>query len=137
MNPDAAHYGLDELAELGGVSRRTVRYYIQEGLLPAPFGVGRGRHYGPEHLDALLQVKAKQETGYTLQAIRQGQGGRPPAAAPEPAARTVWRRITLASGLELHVRGDLRLPQASALDDLAAWCRAHFVTIGDRRHAHD
>lgn len=33
------------MAELGGVSRRTVRYYVQEGLLSAPLGVGRGRHY--------------------------------------------------------------------------------------------
>ena len=46
-------YGIAELAALGGVTRRTVRYYVQQGLLPAPLGVGRGRHYGPEHLARL------------------------------------------------------------------------------------
>src|SRR5262245_50101195 len=137
MSPDAPRYGLDELAELGGVSRRTVRYYIQERLLPAPFGVGRGRHYGPEHVDALLQVKAMQEAGHSLDGIRQRQSGAPPEPPPEPAARTVWRRLPLASGLELHVRGDVRLPQASVLDELAEWCRVHFVTMGERRHADD
>jgi len=35
-------YSVGELADLGGVSRRTVRYYVQEGLLPTPLGVGRG-----------------------------------------------------------------------------------------------
>jgi DNA-binding transcriptional MerR regulator len=137
MSPDPARYGLDELAELGGVSRRTVRYYIQEGLLPAPFGVGRGPHYGPEHLDALREVKALQEAGHTLDSVRQSRSGALAAPRPEPAARTVWRRLTLASGLELHVRGDVRLPPGSALEELAEWCRVHFVVMGDRRHADD
>jgi DNA-binding transcriptional MerR regulator len=43
MSGDTARYGIDELAELGGVSRRTVRYYVQEQLLPPPLGVGAGR----------------------------------------------------------------------------------------------
>ena len=66
MSGDTARYGIDELAELGGVSRRTVRYYVQERLLPPPLGVGRGRHYGRAHLDALLRVKSMQEAGLTL-----------------------------------------------------------------------
>ena len=64
-------YAVGELADLGGVSRRTVRYYVQEGLIPAPLGVGRGDHYGREHLDRLLQVKALQEAGRSLDEIRQ------------------------------------------------------------------
>ena len=58
-----SRHAIGELADLGGVSRRTVRYYVQEGLLPAPLGVGRGRHYGAEHLEQLLKVKALQEQG--------------------------------------------------------------------------
>jgi hypothetical protein len=60
---DPVRYGIGDLADLASVSRRTVRYYVQEGLLPAPFGVGRGNHYGREHLDQLLRVKALQEPG--------------------------------------------------------------------------
>ena len=60
-------YAVGDLAELGVVSRRTVRYYVQEGLIPPPFGVGRGNHYGREHLDRLLRVKAMQEAGQTLE----------------------------------------------------------------------
>ena len=62
--------GIAELAGLGSVTRRTVRYYVQEGLLPAPRGVGRGDHYGPEHLERLLRVKGLQERGLTLEVIR-------------------------------------------------------------------
>ena len=73
MDGEPGLYNIDELADLGGVSRRTVRYYVQEGLLPAPLGVGRGRHYGRPHLDRLLEVKAWQEAGLSLVEIRAGR----------------------------------------------------------------
>ena len=125
-------YAVGELADLGGVSRRTVRYYVHEGLIPAPLGVGRGDHYGREHLDRLLQVKALQEAGRSLDEIRQLLDGgtaaavRSAAAMALPLPREVWRRVTVAPGVELHVSGDVRLPSPARLQELAAWCRLHF-----------
>jgi DNA-binding transcriptional MerR regulator len=130
---DPAH-GIEELAQLGGVSRRTVRYYIQEGLLPAPLGVGRGRHYDKRHLEALLRVKSLQESGHTLEEIRRTLSGRRPQVAAPIAflpKRSLWRRFALAPGVELHVAGDVPLPSAAALEDLADWCRAHLGRGGD------
>ena len=127
-------YAIGDLAELGGVSRRTVRYYVQEGLIPAPLGVGRGNHYGREHLDQLLEVKSLQESGRRLDEIRRGLHGRPrQLQAPEPAAapvpdRALYRRLLLAPGVELHVAGHVRLPSPRKLNELAAWCRTHFTT---------
>ena len=57
----APHWGA-LMRELGGVSRRTVRYYIQRGLLAAPTGVGRGRHYTQGHLDTLIRIRELQES---------------------------------------------------------------------------
>jgi DNA-binding transcriptional MerR regulator len=83
-------YGVAELAELGGVSRRTVRYYIQEDLLPAPLGVGRGRHYGREHLDRLVRVKALQELGLSLAEVRVAlQAPSPSSEAPPSSPRSL------------------------------------------------
>jgi len=84
---DEPRYAIGDLAELGGVSRRTVRYYVQEGLLPAPLGVGRGNHYGPAHLERLLNVKALQENGRTLDEIRQALRQRPRRTDDPTAAR--------------------------------------------------
>jgi DNA-binding transcriptional MerR regulator len=138
--PEEPRYAIGELADLGGVSRRTVRYYVQEGLLPAPFGVGRGNHYGPEHLAQLLQVKELQEAGHTLDEIRSAIDGQENvrldalSAAASPTApslaREVWRRITLAPGIELHVAGDVRLPSPGKMADLADWCRENFGAAG-------
>ncbi len=124
-------YAVGELADLGGVSRRTVRYYVQEGLIPAPLGVGRGDHYGREHLDRLLQVKALQDAGRTLDEIRQllDAGAvsttRAAAAVARPLPREVWRRVTVAPGVELHVSDNVRLPSPARLQELADWCRLH------------
>jgi DNA-binding transcriptional MerR regulator len=135
---DAVRYAIGDLADLASVSRRTVRYYVQEGLLPAPLGVGRGNHYGQEHLDQLLRVKSMQEAGRTLAEIKQAFAG--PARqkqtnahwayrSPAPIERTVWRRITLAPGVELNVAGNIRLPASGKLQELAEWCREHFLSF--------
>lgn len=68
-------YSIGELAERGGVTRRTVRYYIQKGVIPPPLGRGRGEHYGDEHLTALLRVKSLQEQGAALDEIRRHLAG--------------------------------------------------------------
>lgn len=134
-----ARYAIGDLARLGGVTRRTVRYYVQEGLIPAPLGVGRGNHYGPEHLEQLLRVKSMQEAGRTLDEIRRERAGHQApaksarAAEQLSAARSLWRRIPLAPGVELHVASTTRLPSAGRLEELAAWCRLHMppTTGGD------
>ncbi len=130
---DSVRYGIADLADLGGVSRRTVRYYVQEGLLPTPLGVGRGQHYGPEHLQQLLRVKSLQEAGRSLDEIRAILHGKPARAAVAAEAggestleRSVWRRIAIAPGVEIHVSSALRLPPPSKLEELASWCRIHF-----------
>lgn len=139
--PDAPRYAIGDLAELGGVSRRTVRYYVQENLLPAPLGLGRGNHYGKAHLDRLLQVKALQEAGRTLDEIRRALNSAPARRAElkdaprsEPLPRALWRRVVLADGVELHVAGNVRLPAPGKLNELATWCRAHFAAPDDASH---
>jgi DNA-binding transcriptional MerR regulator len=133
---DAVLYAIGDLADLAGVSRRTVRYYVQEGLLPAPLGLGRGSHYGPAHLEQLLKVKAMQEAGRTLDEIKRtlsGRGEHPAreqaAAADQSPERSVWRRLAVAPGVELHVSGGVRLPSPGKLNELAAWCRALFHPV--------
>lgn len=131
MKTGTNRYGIDELAGLGGVSRRTVRYYVQEALIPAPLGVGRGRHYGPEHLEGLLKVKSLQEQGRSLDEIRRILDGATERPARDsftpPVARSLWRRFTLAPGVEVHVNSEVRLPPPGRLRELADWCRANFA----------
>ncbi len=123
-----AQYSVAELARLGGVSRRSVRYYVQEGLLPAPLGLGRGRHYGRAHLEGLLKIKSMQERGMSLAEIRRelSQGSGTGDEPPSEVLRSAWTRFELAPGLELQVSSELQLPSPSKLVELADWCRRYF-----------
>jgi hypothetical protein len=72
MAPDPhGKYTASELAQLAGVSERTVRYYIREALIDAPTGRGRGSHFGDRHLNQLRRVRYLQATGLDLDSIRQ------------------------------------------------------------------
>lgn len=63
-------YTIDDLIDASGESARTIRFWIQEGLLPAAEGGGRAAFYTQEHMDRLL----------FLMRLRQQAGGRLPIA---------------------------------------------------------
>lgn len=125
-------YGVEQLATLGGVTRRTVRFYVQEGLLPPPLGLGRGDHYTQNHLERLILVRELQERGLTIAQIRSELERPAGRAAPDASwlkvPRESWSRIHLMPGVELNVSGDIRLPPPSKLIELAEWCRRNFPT---------
>lgn len=106
MDEVTAFLGPDELAERAGVSRRTVRYYVQRGLLPAPQGLGRGKHYTEAHLQTLIRIRELQEGGVPLEEIAARLSGVEPVLELLPTAQqSTWTRVALADDVELHVRG--------------------------------
>lgn len=119
LAPEPA-YDIGELEVLSGVTRRTIRYYIQRGLVPPPSATGRGKHYDQGHLDRLVAVRTRQEAGESLEAIAGGAAAvpAPPVAAPPPEA---WLRLTLAPGLELHANAAQL--DTVALRQVAQWVR--------------
>jgi DNA-binding transcriptional MerR regulator len=79
--------GIAELARRAGVTPRTIRYYVAEGLLPAPGGRGQRRAYGAEHLDRLATIQALKAAYLPLHEIRRRLDAgsdltRQPAAPP-------------------------------------------------------
>ena len=63
---------IGELAERAGTTTKTLRFYEQAGLLPAPDRTPSGyRDYDPRVLDLLAFVKAAQAAGLSLAEIRQ------------------------------------------------------------------
>ncbi len=65
-----SEWKLAELAAEAGVSPRTVRYYVQRGLLPAPPFKGPDTVYGPEHLLRLKAIRVLQARFLPLDAIQ-------------------------------------------------------------------
>jgi DNA-binding transcriptional MerR regulator len=99
-------FTLDELCTLAGCPRRTVRYYIQKGLLARPEGEKRGSHYLPSHLDSLLRIKRLTEAGISLERIHEVLAGEPaavPLRLPAFGSVEVKSHIRIAPGIEIQV----------------------------------
>ena len=73
--PDDPRYSLTELADLAGVTPRTVRYYITSGLLPSAGRSGPGAKYAEEDLDRLRLIRRLQREHLPLAEIRQRLSG--------------------------------------------------------------
>ncbi len=102
----AQTFSLEELATLAALPKRTVRYYIQLGLLDRPVGETRGAHYLPSHLDALLRIRQLTDAGISLERVREVLRGETPAVPPrarQPGAVEVRSHIFIAPGVELQV----------------------------------
>jgi DNA-binding transcriptional MerR regulator len=63
-------FSIGELADRAGVTPRTIRYYVEIGLLPPPTGTGNRATYGAEHLDRLMTIKKLQMGRLSLDEIR-------------------------------------------------------------------
>jgi len=140
-------YTIGSLADTAGVSRRTVRFYVQRDLLPPPEGLGRSAHYSDEHLARLLEIKALQEEGIPLDEIHGRLRRKRAPSAPVPTERDTWGagvaegpsqmrayqahampfvpgqpwfRQPLIAGYELHVAGGRQPLSARQLASLAS-----------------
>jgi len=68
--PTDAPFTISDLARLTGLSVRTIRYYLAQGLIPASGESGPGAHYGQGHLDRLRLVRRLQQQHLPLAEIR-------------------------------------------------------------------
>src|SRR3954471_7255806 len=109
-------------------SARSVRFYVSHGLLDRPEGAGTAATYGYRHFLQLLAIKIRQREGATLDTsnkkmkeltgdalerrVATALGAALGATAEtrrtnaDSTGPSAWRRVTVADGVELHVRED-------------------------------
>ena len=94
MNTESeTRHSIEDLARLTEFPVRTIRYYIEEGLVGRPVGEKRTAYYTARHLEQLLTIRKWQSAGLSLERIREllsEPDARDPPAAP--AARPGNRR---------------------------------------------
>jgi DNA-binding transcriptional MerR regulator len=132
-------FNLDELSHLSEQPRRTIRYYIQIGLLDKPTGLGRGAHYTGDHLSQLLQIRKWQQAGLSLERIQEllrapaAADLVPPAPPRKPGTLEVWSHLVIAEGVELTIdpgRAGLTPEQVKALAG-AVMDQFQRITLGE------
>ena len=70
MSTDPDAFDLPDLAAESGVSPRTIRYYVQQGLIPSPGTRGPNTRYDRGHLDRLQLIRRLQRQHLPLAEIR-------------------------------------------------------------------
>ena len=80
----AKKYTIEELSNLTGFSRRTIRFYVQKNIIEPPSGRGKGGFYYDSHLSNLLKIED-----------------------PEKYVRDLRVRYEIVPGLEINISRDL------------------------------
>jgi DNA-binding transcriptional MerR regulator len=117
-------------------SARAVRFYVANGLLDRPEGTGTSATYNYRHLLQLLAIKIRQREGATLETIKKEMkeftgdalerrvatslaptlsSGADIVQKHDDDTRHAWRRVAVATGIELHVREDSPAARESAI----------------------
>lgn len=104
--PSSQSYPLADLCVLAGLPLRTVRYYVQVGLVDRPEGETRAARYGAKHLEQLLLIKKWTTAGVSLDRIRQllhGEQAPVPPRQKRIGSVEVCSHLMVADGIEVVI----------------------------------
>lgn len=99
-------YPLADLCVLADMPVRTVRYYVQTGLVDRPEGETRAARYGAKHLEQLLLIKKWTAAGVSLDRIKELLRGEQAPIPPRPRAIgsiEICSHLTVTDGIEIVI----------------------------------
>src|SRR5690606_8141746 len=102
----APSYPLAELCTLADLPVRTVRYYVQIGLVDRPEGETRAARYGRRQLEQLLSIRKWTAAGVSLERIREllrGEDAPVPPRVRQPGSVEVCSHLLVADGVEVVI----------------------------------
>lgn len=106
-----ADFDIKELCARGGVTPRTVHFYVQQGLLPPPGAVGPGARYGEGHVARLRLIRLLQKQHLPLAEIAKRTKGLTDAQVDALLAETKARRAEPRGSALDYIRGVLGEPK--------------------------
>lgn len=124
MANDDNALSIGEVADKAGVSRRTVRYYVQRHLIDPPDGLGRGSAYSAKHLEQIARIVRLQREGLALEQIQDAltSGVEPAPQVSRYGAPALVMRVPIAPGIRLELDAHESVPTPAVLDELASAC---------------
>lgn len=109
-------YTIEELGEITGFTRRTIRYYVQEGLIEPPAGRGRGGFYYDSHVQQLLRIRSFQEKGIGINAmLSMMEEEKNETLLP---SRQVMVRYEIVPGIEINVSREIETKEPKKILEL-------------------
>jgi DNA-binding transcriptional MerR regulator len=106
MSDASQQFTLSELCVLVDLPVRTLRFYVQSGLVDRPDGETRAARYGTNQLEQALLIKKWTSAGLSLERVRELlHGAQPavPAKARQAGSIEVCSHLCIADGLEVVI----------------------------------
>lgn len=106
VTQESQQLSLSELCVLADLPVRTVRYYVQTGLVDRPDGGTKAAKYGARHLEQLLLTKKWSAAGVSLERIKEllkGEQAPVPPKARRAGSVEVCSHLHVADGVEIVV----------------------------------
>lgn len=114
-------YNIETMGKLLGFSRRTIRYYVQRGLVHPPEGFGRGAYYTDEHLERLKTIKKWSEQGVPIFQMKEMLKGKTEEVKLDTYTGirvTRWERLKIKEGIELsYIPGSFTHTELKSIAD--------------------
>lgn len=123
---DESELTLETLANISGLPIRTLRFYIQKGLLPGPDSRGKNASYSESHIERLALIKDLKDKFLPLQEIKALLDG----MSDEDIHGMLAKQVKQSSKMELHSMSaptgrELDKDSLSALDYIKALDKTH------------
>lgn len=123
---DESELTLETLANISGLPIRTLRFYIQKGLLPGPDSRGKNASYSESHIERLALIKDLKDKFLPLQEIKALLDG----MSDEDIHDMLAKQVKQSSKMELYSMSaptgrELDKDSLSALDYIKALDQTH------------
>ena len=106
MSSSQSQFTLNELCVLADLPVRTLRYYVQSGLVDQPEGETRAARYGDRHLQQVLLIKKWTASGVSLERVKEllhGEESVVPAKSKKAGSIEICSHLCIADGLEVVI----------------------------------
>ena len=116
-------FKIEQVSEWTGLSRRTIRYCVQKGLIEPPAGRGRRGHYNMSHLEMLRRIRGLRDKGLSFAKIRENLKSR---------ITKEWIRRELDPGVEVNISSD-RYKKGEVKIDVMADTGVYIIRIEPKK----
>ena len=140
MSDSEHQFTLNELCVLADLPVRTLRYYVQNGLVDRPDGETRAARYGARHLEQVLLIKKWTAAGVSLERVREllrGEEPGIPATSKKAGSIEVCSHLSVADGLEVVIEPTRAGLTPEQVREFARGVMALYASITSVKEAQD
>ena len=140
MSETVKQFTLNELCVLADLPVRTLRYYVQTGLVDKPDGETRAARYGSKHLEQVLLIKKWTSAGVSLERVKELLHGAEPAIptrSKKAGSIEVCSHLTVTDGLEVVIEPSRAQMTPEQVRKFARGVMALYVSITSASDADD